>query len=97
VKKVSDPKAVFDNSITSGPSDMIVLMVQSLDCSILFTISNDVRVHTLTSLISVLELNLNCFSLSKIRLEPFLVKRIQKILMNVPICAPIYDSLFWLL
>jgi hypothetical protein len=45
----------------------------------------------------LLALNLNCFALSKTPLEPFLVKRIQKILTKVPICPLTYDYVFLLL
>jgi hypothetical protein len=40
--KVSDPKAIFDNSITSASFDTIVLVVKSLECIILSIILNDV-------------------------------------------------------
>jgi hypothetical protein len=95
--KVPDPKAIFDNSITSTPFDTIALIVQSLECIIFSSILNDVWVHTLASLIRMLALNLNHFALSKIQLEQFLVKPIQKIPMNVLICTPTYDSLLLLL
>jgi hypothetical protein len=80
-----------------APFDLIVLVVQSVECIILSTIPNDVRVNTRRSLTRGPALNLNCFALSKTPLEPFLVKRIQKIPMNVPICTPTYDSQFLLL
>jgi hypothetical protein len=94
---VPDPTAVFDNSLTSAPFYTIVLVVQSMECIILSTIPNYIWVNILASLIMVLALNLNYFALSKTPMEPFLMKRIQKILMNVPICRPTYDSLFLLL
>jgi hypothetical protein len=95
-QKVPDPKAFFDNSLTSAPFDTIGIMVQSLNCIILSMIPNDVRVHTPTALIKVVALNLNCFALLKTPLELFFVKNIKKILMNVQICTPTYDSLFLL-
>jgi hypothetical protein len=95
-QKVHDPKAFFNNSLMSAPFDTIVIVFQLLECIIISTIPNDVRVHTSTALIKVVALNLNCFGLSKTQLELFLVERIQKILTNIPICIPTYDSLFLL-
>jgi uncharacterized membrane protein len=96
-QKGPDPKGILDNFLTSALFETIVLVVQSLECSFLSPIPNDLRIHTLTSRIRVLALNLNCLALSKTTLDPFRVKRIQKILTNVPICTPTYDSLFLLL